>query len=67
MRDVLAGAVSTANPGIEAVEFTELVLALTRGLEAALSEPDPSPTATPRSGAARRWPKPLADQHQEPS
>lgn len=40
MRDLLAGAVSTARPGVEAVELAELLLALTRGLEADLADPE---------------------------
>ena len=51
MRDLLASAVSTAHPGVEAVEFTELVLALTRGLEADLSDPD-APARRLRHGVA---------------
>ncbi|MGH3836906.1 MAG: hypothetical protein ACRDSF_14600 [Pseudonocardiaceae bacterium] len=51
MRDLLASAVSTARPGVEAVEFAELLLALTRGLEADLSDPD-APARRLRHGVA---------------
>lgn len=51
LRDLLAGAVSTSHPGVEVVEFTELVLALTRGPEAEPSDPD-APARRLRHGVA---------------
>lgn len=38
--ELLAGAVSTARPGVEMVEFAELLLSLARILEADLSDSD---------------------------
>lgn len=40
MRDLLAGIIAAARPEAEAVELAELLLALTRGLEADLTDPD---------------------------
>lgn len=51
MRDLLADTVSAAIPGSDAVEFAELLLAFTRGLEADLSDPD-TPARRLRHGVA---------------
>lgn len=40
MRELLAEQVSAARPAVDAVEFTEVLLAFTRGVEADLSDPD---------------------------
>lgn len=51
MRELLAGAVAAARPGTDAVETAELLLALTRGLEADLTDPD-APVRRLRRGVA---------------
>ncbi|WP_205718421.1 TetR/AcrR family transcriptional regulator [Actinomadura sp. WMMA1423] len=51
MRDLLAATVRTGAPDADATEFAELLLALTRGLEADLSDPE-APTRRLRHAVA---------------
>lgn len=51
MRGLLADTVRAARPGVRADEFAELLLALTRGLEADLSDPQ-APSRRLRHGVA---------------
>jgi AcrR family transcriptional regulator len=51
MRDLLTGAIAAERPDTDAVELAELLLALTRGLEADLSDPD-GPMRRLRHGVA---------------